>query len=77
MNQNIKNSKYITVSEASVFLGIAKGTLRNWVWRSKFEVDPIPFTKFTSRCLRFPLDKLEVWAERRNGFKDPLAGLKV
>lgn len=59
-------TKYLTVNEAAAFLGIAGGTLRNWVCRSKYEADPIPFAKFTSRCLRFPAEKLEAWAGRRN-----------
>ena len=57
--------KYLTVKEAADFLGIAAGTLRNWVCRSKYEADPVPYAKFSARCLRFPAVDLEAWAGRR------------
>jgi len=59
------NGRYLTVDEAASFLGISPGTLRNWVCRSKYEADPLPYTKFSSRCLRFLMGDLEVWAGRR------------
>jgi predicted DNA-binding transcriptional regulator AlpA len=58
-------TKYLTVREAAAFLGVAMGTLRNWVCRSKYEADPLPYAKFSSRCLRFPEQSLIQWAERR------------
>jgi hypothetical protein len=57
---------YMCVNEAASFLGIAPGTLRNWVCKAKYGEDPIPFTKFSTRCLRFLKCDLEAWAKRRS-----------
>jgi|GEM_PF-2323741 len=57
--------RYVTVKEAAPILGVEVGTLYQWVSRSPGTIDPIPFVKFSSRCLRFPLDELIAWAERR------------
>jgi predicted DNA-binding transcriptional regulator AlpA len=62
---NIVETRYLTANEAAVFLGVAVGTLRNWASRGKFEADPVPTTKFSTRCLRFLQSDLEAWAKRR------------
>jgi len=61
------NSRYLNIREASTFLGVSVGTLYQWVSRSPGLVDPIPFVKFSARCLRFPFEDLGAWAERRRG----------
>jgi hypothetical protein len=59
------NVRYLNVREAAEFLGVAAGTLRNWVSRSKYAVDHVPFTKFSAGCLRFNSKELAEWAARR------------
>jgi len=54
-----------SVREAATYLGIAVGTLRNWICSSKYGNDPIPVVRYSSRCLRFPSDELKAWAGRR------------
>ena len=64
-NNGVGQFKYLNVHEAAEFLGVAAGTLRNWVTQSKYLADPLPFTKFSARCLRFNSKDLVEWAARR------------
>ncbi len=57
--------RYLNIREASSFLGIASGTLYQWVCKAPGLADPIPFVKFSARCLRFPFNDLVAWSERR------------
>jgi hypothetical protein len=59
-------TEYWNKAQSSKYLGISKGTLSNWVSRAKYEADPIPFTKFSTRCLRFLNVDLIEWASRRD-----------
>jgi excisionase family DNA binding protein len=61
------NLRYLNIKEASNFLRVKVGTLYQWVSRSPYESDSIPFVKFSARCLRFPSEDLAAWADRRRG----------
>ena len=67
MENSKSNLRYLNIKEASNFLGVKVGTLYQWVSRSPWEADPIPFVKFTARCLRFPSEDLAAWADRLRG----------
>lgn len=58
-------TKYLTVAQAADFLGLKPGTVYQWVFRAPDQTDPLPFVKFSSRCLRFSADELAAWASRR------------
>src|SRR5579871_1883365 len=45
---------YWTVKEAAHYLNITTGTLYHWKRAALGMKDPIPFVKFSARCLRFP-----------------------
>jgi hypothetical protein len=53
--------------QASKFLGIAPGTLSNWLWKDKKNgtKDPVPVTRISRKCVRFLSTDLADWAKRR------------
>ena len=53
-------TRLINVDELSEWLGVATGTLYNWVHRQR-----IPFKK-VGRCVRFAVDEIEEWLRRRS-----------
>ncbi len=53
-------SRLIAIDELSEWLGVATGTLYNWVYQQR-----IPFKK-VGRCLRFAVDEIEEWLRRRS-----------
>jgi excisionase family DNA binding protein len=53
-------SRLINISELSEWLGVARGTLYNWVYQQR-----IPFKKL-GRCLRFAVDEIEEWLCNRS-----------
>jgi excisionase family DNA binding protein len=62
----VVNMRHINIKEAAEFLGVTEGTLYQWVSHSPGQVDPLPFVKFSSRCLRFNSQALAEWAARRS-----------
>ena len=52
--------RLINISELSEWLGVATGTLYNWVYQQR-----IPFKK-VGRCLRFAVDEIDEWLRRRS-----------
>jgi len=67
MDKPKSDLRYLNIKEASNFLGVKVKTVYAWVSRSPYEADPIPFVKFSVRCLRFPSVDLGAWADRRRG----------
>jgi len=64
-NSVVPAGRLWNIKEAAAYLGVAIGTLYQWVSRNKYSADPVPTIHLSKRCLRFPADKLIVWAERR------------
>jgi len=58
---------------------VSVGTVYQWVCRGKYLTDPIPSCHLSSRCLRFPCEKLKAWADRRGhgGDQNPQGGPQV
>ena len=57
----LQGKRYLNIKEAAYFLGVKVGTLYQWVSHSPGLADPIPFSKFGTRCLRFPSNDLIEW----------------
>ena len=61
--------RYLDIKEAAHFLGVTTGTLYHWKYQSVGKADPLPFVKFSPRCLRFPSKDLAEWAKRRGDIR--------
>jgi predicted DNA-binding transcriptional regulator AlpA len=60
------NSDHLwTIKQAAAYLGVAVATVYQWVSQGKRSADPIPTIHLSTRCLRFPINKLKAWANRR------------
>jgi excisionase family DNA binding protein len=51
--------RFLTAKEIALYLGLSEDTIRKWVVRGK-----IPHSKF-GKSLRFDLQKIEPWIEKR------------
>jgi excisionase family DNA binding protein len=60
---SMKN-RLINITELSQWLGVAVGTLYNWVYQER-----IPFKKL-GRCLRFAVDEIEEWLRNRSTLEE-------
>ena len=60
-----ESNRLLTVKEAAHLLGISPGTLYHWLSDGKWLDDPIPVVRFSSRCVRFPIEELRAWCLRR------------
>ena len=56
-----QNATYLTYSEASILLGVKKGTLYCWVSRRE-----IPFVRIGRRTVRFRRTDLDEWLRSRS-----------
>lgn len=63
-------SPWMSPAEAADYLGVAVGTLRNWVYRRH-----IPFAR-RGRVVRFHRDRLDAWLASGSGISDPEAERK-
>jgi len=55
----------VLLKAAAAYLGVAVATVYQWVSQGKRSADPIPTIHLSSRCLRFPVERLKAWANRR------------
>jgi excisionase family DNA binding protein len=53
-------NRLININELSAWLGVATGTLYQWVYQKR-----VPYKK-VGRCLRFAVDEIDEWLRRRS-----------
>ncbi|MBN2324624.1 MAG: helix-turn-helix domain-containing protein [Spirochaetes bacterium] len=62
--QTLTQTKYLSTSEVSVYLGVCEATIRGLTKRKE---DPLPCLKYGRHLWKFPFDEVEQWAKREAG----------